>query len=422
MIGRRVFCLSVAILSAFVAPVVACAQVIITEIMYDVPGPDTGREWIEVKNSGSEPVDLSTWKLFEANTNHKIVAVGAAIVARGSFAVIADVPEKFIADNPGFSGQVFDSTFSLSGDGETLVVRDSSGADSDSVSYDPSIGAKGDGLSLQRTSDGRWIAANPTLAALTIATQSETVRVPSSETEISASEAPPLAVSAPQDSQANSAYASQALANTSADQSDLEVTSGRTRLGFVDTALEFRAKVRKGGSPTSTIEHIWSMGDGSIYHGTIIDHAYRFGGLYSVILNSSTKHSQAVSKVSVRILEPRISIVAVTDQYVEIRNDDSSELNLGGWSIQTEVNRFIVGDDTIMAPGISVKFAFAAIPRFAPPKEFIRILSPFGRIFAEWHPGVVAGIAPDGVLIELPEGMTRESLETLFRNVVNSHE
>ena len=64
--GRVFFFLSLFVFSFHVA----YANILINEVMYDVEGTDTDREWIEVYNDGSESVDLSTYKLFEANTNH----------------------------------------------------------------------------------------------------------------------------------------------------------------------------------------------------------------------------------------------------------------------------------------------------------------------------------------------------------------
>src|SRR3989344_1169913 len=86
----------------------------ITEIMYDLPGSDSGREWIEVYNAGSADIDLSLFKFFEANTNHGLVTIGSPTLAAGAFAIVADNPVNFSVDWPSFSGLVFDSSFSLS--------------------------------------------------------------------------------------------------------------------------------------------------------------------------------------------------------------------------------------------------------------------------------------------------------------------
>src|SRR3989344_5734849 len=95
----------------FLIPASLFANVEITEIMYDVSGSDTGREWIEVK--ANTETDLADWKLFEANTNHALTLVGGtALVPAGGVAVIADNTEKFLLDFPSFSGTLFDSSFS----------------------------------------------------------------------------------------------------------------------------------------------------------------------------------------------------------------------------------------------------------------------------------------------------------------------
>lgn len=146
----------------FLAPIRAKASIIINEIMYDTPLTDDGREWIEAANTGIEPVDLTGWKLFEANVNHGLsVSQGSMEIAPGGFVIIADNPQKFLLDWPGFFGTVLDSAFSLSNTGEALSIKDAQGAVVDTYTYSLSLGAGGDGDSLQLVTVG-WIAQVPT--------------------------------------------------------------------------------------------------------------------------------------------------------------------------------------------------------------------------------------------------------------------
>ena len=86
---------------------VICSPSADSEVMYDVSGTDSGREWIELQNTGSTPVDLTSLKLFEANTNHSLVeSQGSATLAAGGFAIIADDPAKFKVDWPNFAGVI----------------------------------------------------------------------------------------------------------------------------------------------------------------------------------------------------------------------------------------------------------------------------------------------------------------------------
>ena len=69
-------------------------------------------------------------------------------------------------DWPNFSGILFDSSFSLTNDpGETLVLKDASGTVVDQVTYDPSVGASGDGTTLNR-SGSSFVAAVATPGAV----------------------------------------------------------------------------------------------------------------------------------------------------------------------------------------------------------------------------------------------------------------
>jgi len=156
MIPRNVAFLVVLLL----APLVGQAQVMVSEIMYDLPGSDSGREWIEVENKGSLAVDLTKIKLLEAGVKHGVNPVsGQSALAPGSFAIIAENSEKFLVDNPTFSGTLFNSSFSLSNTGEMIALVDASST-IDSVLYQSSQGGAGTGFSLQKK-DGAFLAAKP---------------------------------------------------------------------------------------------------------------------------------------------------------------------------------------------------------------------------------------------------------------------
>jgi hypothetical protein len=138
-------------LFVLLVPQIAMAQVAITEIMFDPSGVDSGHEWVEVYNEGTSSIPLSTWKLYEGNANHKIIAAsGDSMLAPVAYAVIASNAAKFRNDYPNFAGALFHSAISLDNGGETITLRDRSLTDVDAVSYDSSLGGVGDGNSLQR--------------------------------------------------------------------------------------------------------------------------------------------------------------------------------------------------------------------------------------------------------------------------------
>lgn len=146
-------------LSIFLFPFVAHASIVFTEVMYDAPGADTSREWVEVQNTGSTSLTLRGWKLYEADTNHKISAVGEGMIVPGGYAVIVASSEKFKADWPNYAGVMYDSTFSLANTGETLVLKDASSTPLATLTYSTGS-AEGDGNSLNDV-NGVWVARKP---------------------------------------------------------------------------------------------------------------------------------------------------------------------------------------------------------------------------------------------------------------------
>jgi hypothetical protein len=136
-------------------PTPAFATLQITEIMYDVPGADAGREWIEITNTGPEGVDISKYKLLESGTNHGLVFVsGNKLMIPGSSAIIAADPKKFSLDNTAFSGTLFDSAFALSNTGESLTLKNASSTELDTAAYEATEGANGEGGTLHKTAGG----------------------------------------------------------------------------------------------------------------------------------------------------------------------------------------------------------------------------------------------------------------------------
>ncbi len=130
--------------------------------MYDLGGADTGREWIEVLNSGSESVNISEYKFFEGDVNHKLTLVqGESILSPFRYAIIASDGNKFKKDYPAFDGIIFDSAFSLSNDSETLEIREKDQNTLDKYSYNSNLGGAGNGDSLQIV-NGIWVASRPT--------------------------------------------------------------------------------------------------------------------------------------------------------------------------------------------------------------------------------------------------------------------
>ncbi|HVY54968.1 MAG TPA: lamin tail domain-containing protein [Thermodesulfobacteriota bacterium] len=367
-------------------PLGVSAAAAITEIMYDAPGTDSGREWVEVQNTGSESVDLSTWRFVEGGVNHKISVIGESLLPAGGFAVIADNPDKFKIDNPGFSGLLFDSAFSLSNEGETISIDDDTGVSMDSVSYDPMIGAAGDGNTLQKTGTGEWIAAAVSVGSVTIATESAAPPAEeggSTDDQSGDSMGSDSGSSSSSGDSDTSAHSSQEVANTSYDAPQFEVTAGRPRIGFVGAPLSFEAKVKKSKDVAvgSGLRSVWTMGDGSLLIGQIVSHAYQYPGDYIVITNTDYGGFHAVAKVKVRIIEPSIALSLLPGRML-LSNQGKGEVNIGGFILEDSEKRFAFPQDTIILPLSSIEIPLDMV-NIDSPKDFIRIANPSGKVIAQ---------------------------------------
>jgi len=338
-------------------PLSALAQVSFTEIMYDVPGTDTGREWVEVQNTGGDSVDLSSYKFFEANTNHRIEAQGPISVPTQSFAVIADDATKFKADNPSYTGLLFTSSFLLSNTGESLALKTGDGTAVDTILYDVTLGANGNGKTLQKH-NGTWVEGDATpggdyVGNTATSSNSSSSNNTSTTTAASANSTSTNAESVSQITYANS---SQATVYTGDDAADLEISGGRDRLASVGSPINFEGKVRSiKTSNVGDVRFRWSFGDGSALSGPFVSHTYSFPGEYEVVLNGTYQLHDAVARIRVRVVDSNVHIANVDAKSIEIANDSKYEINIGGHFLRSGKSQYVIPDDTIILSGKSVK-------------------------------------------------------------------
>ncbi len=311
----------------------AFAQIEITEIMYDLEGSDSGREWVEIYNSGTNDVDLSSWKFFENNTNHALVANTDSIITSGNYAIIADNVSKFSADNPAFSGLLFDSSFSLSNTGESIAIKNSDLSNADSVSYNSDMGANGDGNSLQKINDV-WVSAVPTPAIKNFTeSNSQTTKQNNSSQVQNTNIDPGVWIK-----DNNKIYA--------------DAGEDKTVIVGADTIFNGRAIGTKK-EPLEKAEFLWNFGDGVTKKGNNVFHNFRYPGEYVVFLNVSSGAYSSSDRILVNALPSNLSISSVNfdgNSYIELYNDSKREINISFWRLRSGDNYFTIPQNTYILP------------------------------------------------------------------------
>ncbi|MEK9131340.1 MAG: lamin tail domain-containing protein [Patescibacteria group bacterium] len=338
------------ICTALFLPVICFGQVLISEVMYDVSGTDSGREWIELQNTGSTPVDLTSLKLFEANTNHSLVeSQGSATLAAGGFAIIADDPAKFKVDWPNFAGVILNSSFSLSNEGEAISIKDGDVV-IDQVSYSGSLGAAGDGKSLVRNGS-TFSASTPSPGA---GITSDTTTSSDGGQTTSSSNTTTAGSTSNTSSPNTTTSGTSQTASVGATIPQIYADAGEDVSGVTGASLLFSGKaygLKKELLVNARL--IWNFGDGAIAEGLSVLHTYALPGTYTVFLDVASGQYSAVDKKVVTIVPSALTIGTIVkgvDGYATITNGTAVELDLSRWYLKNDAGLFLLPAHTVVSP------------------------------------------------------------------------
>ncbi len=128
----------------------------ITEIMYDLPGSDSDREWLEVTNFGSLPIQITpgsgtgSWRMSDSANHVLTLSQGSVQIDPQASAILAQNGDRFLSDHPTYTGTIFRTAISLSNTSATLKLSSDKGLTwFHERAYASSMGAAGDGHTLE---------------------------------------------------------------------------------------------------------------------------------------------------------------------------------------------------------------------------------------------------------------------------------
>ncbi len=356
---------------------VTAASVTISEVMYSPSGADSGYEWVEVHNQTNQSITLSDWNLRENETDHLIATDGSQTLEAGNRAVIADDPQKFKSSYTS-SGLIFDSTFSLNNSGERIALIDPNGNTVDTLQYDPTTGADGDGNSLQ-LADSRWVAAEPTPNA---ANKEEGVGSDQDGSGDEEEQDTPNKILQPRTDDLSE----------DSDESRDEPTSITVKAG---ANLQAIAGVQLHLEGTTTVpdkvssddaDVYWSLGNGDTKDSADIFYTYQHPGDYvaTLIYRSADRHK--TDQITIEVLSPDLHI---TDRkvgeggYIKIDNQLNRDVNLSGWHLRSSGKVTMLPDYTIALANSTLTLNNEATEIFGSP---VQLLYPNGTVADTYRP------------------------------------
>lgn len=381
-------------------------QIHITEIMYDPSGSDTGREWVEVQNTGTSAIDFTTWKFFEANVNHGIDQIDgySQELQPGEYGVVVSDKAKFLADFPNFLGKIFKSSFSLSNSGENLAFKaESSGAIIDQYLYDVSLGAAGDGNTIQKGMV--WLAAFPTPGLTNVSSDSGGTNNTSTTTATSSSQiggtstttvatttqvsTSTLPVSTPVVSGSGGGYVVPQLFGA--------VILPQVALAGVDTLVQGQGFLL-GGKSVQNPRFSWNFGDGTVGQGASTTHRYKYPGTYHIAMDVAvTMNNNEISTLehaTIIVVAPEISISEEKDEngdiYIKIENETKYSLEISSWVVQrgnVGGEHYVLPKNTFISPYTAIRIP-QEVTKFQnnDTLRLVELLFPNGKIAARYDP------------------------------------
>lgn len=379
-------------------PVPVFAQVAFSEIMYDLDGTDADREWLEVVNLSASSIDISDWKFREADTDHKLTLFqGGPTIPPQGFAIIAASPSVFLADNPTFSGIIFDSVFSLSNSGESLSLKDGALIEVDAVTYTSEAGGNGNGMSLQKIGT-TWVARAPSPGFFQ--NQDNSGGGTNQETTATSTAATSTAQTGEEKQKTNQG-APAIMQRVFPDAGGNQVSIVGASVTFDGTALDDKNKSLLSG------RYIWNFGDGETAEGKKVLHTYRFLGDYVVTLTVSDSVQSIIDTTTVSVIEPPLSIsrfVEGESGYIEFVNASNHMLDLSWWRIMSSGVTFVIPDKTAILPAKALRFpnAITKIVAGSPTVSY-----PNGTEAFRYLSGGGAGVSSTPVQAMLPKSSPR---------------
>lgn len=322
------------IVGIMIIQIVSAHALVISEVMSNPVGDDSGREWIEVYNNSDVDVDLSQVSISIKGGNFAAVnpvSGGNTLTAHG-YAIIGSTVSgttRFMSDYPTFSKPLAKSAISLVNTGVTSVELKLGGVTADTIA---SYTAAKEGTTYSLL-NGSFSVGLPT---------------PGEENQIVPVEQPE-ATTTPTSSQTGIAK----MSSPSADivfylPSEKTVVAGAPSV-FSVSSLTHAGKAIDG------MNYVWSFGDGGERTGSSTIYRYFYPGRYIAQVEGANGFIAGMGRMNVRVVSPDLQMSSIKigkyGSYIDIGNQNIYDIDISGWKLVIDNVPYSFPKNTIIQSG-----------------------------------------------------------------------
>lgn len=330
-------------LSVFLAGIVQAQALVISEIMSNPMGDDSGREWVEIFNDTAEDIDLSAMTVsIKGGSFVSITPLqGGMMLPGGGYAIIGSTVSgatRFLLDYPAYAGPLFRASMSLVNTGTTSIDIKLNGVVAASL---PAYAAAKEGATLSYIAGG-YVAGAPTPGA------SNQAMEPVAGTNATTTE-----------TQAT-------LPQMSPPSPDIVIYMPEEKIAIAGAETEFSVfSMNRAGKPLTDLQYIWAFGDGGQGVGSTTRYRYVYNGRYIAQVEATSQTVAGKGRMMVRVVPPDIAIVSFGSgkygSYIEINNPNPYDLDLSQWALTIDGASFPFPRNTLLPANSTTRFSGLAM-------------------------------------------------------------
>lgn len=339
----------------------------VTEIMYDPAGTDGNREWFEIYNDKNIDEDLTKYKFYyEGECKLKSIAKdsGNNILKSGEYAVIVvgNNANIFKNDYKDFVGNLFYTGYSAPASG---ILRNSTSTSASVIDQrnvglcDPQIKYKYDFIG-QSQGDGESFNI-----FYDISTSTDTItKLQTSSVTISTGSyiSTPGTLNKKQNISVNNTTQTldEKVANMtytagnnprSYTVGDIKIQTPKEIFTIAGGYTFIPARVVNSKNEILKSDILWSMGDGIEIATTSPEYVYKNSGEYIAVIEALTNDRvYGIERVKVNVNKPNITITEVNENFIKIYNGVDDEVDIGGFFLICNNERFKISKHLILSP------------------------------------------------------------------------